>query len=138
MKLTIRKKISPIRDGLTKKTIEKKSRLILINLIKMSIFKNSKNISCYVSQDSEVDTHRLIKLIIQSKRKVIVPFVDKEMNCAELFDFNKLMRGKFGILEPKEKKRFNKDMLDLIIIPGVVFDRKGNRIGRGKGYYDKF
>lgn len=138
MKSILRDKITLKRDSLTKKTIDTKSRLILTNLTNLGIFNNSKNINCYISKDSEVNTHDLIKLIIQNKGKVIVPYIDKEMDSAELSDFNKLINGKFGILEPKEKKAFNKDMLDLIIIPGVVFDKRGNRIGRGKGYYDRF
>ncbi len=50
----------------------------------------------------------------------------------------KMCIGAFGIEEPEDKTVFDKHMIDVVFVPGVVFDKKGNRIGYGKGYYDRF
>ena len=77
------------------------------------------------------------------KKDVIVPITNKKNNSliiSKLKCLDDLCCGCFGIPEPRKSKikRFNKKNLDLVIVPGVVFDRGCNRIGFGHGYYDKF
>ena len=72
-----------------------------------------------------------------------MPYVindDLKLHVSELKDFNELEPKTFEILEPKEPytREFNPDKLDLVIVPGIVFDKKGHRIGYGYGYYDRF
>lgn len=117
----------------------KKDRKIATQLENLPLFQEAKIILFYVSKKPEVDTHRLIKKYLK-KKKIIVPTVDPSSNTLRLFELEKwseLKKGAFSILEikkPKEPIPFPE--IDLIIIPGLAFDLKGNRLGYGKGYYD--
>jgi 5-formyltetrahydrofolate cyclo-ligase len=144
MKPTLKNQILEKRNSLTKEEIKEKSDLIKSNLYSLQEFKEAKNILFYVSFNSEVGTQTVIKELLKNKGgKIIVPYVAKNdpiLQLSELGDFNELEPRTFNILEPKQSyiKEFNPEKLDLIIIPGVVFDLKGQRIGYGYGYYDRF
>jgi len=130
--------LSALRE-LTGKEIIAKSNKIFYNLITLDIFKNSKKIHCYVSHGWEAKTHELIREIIKQKGFAVIPFIENDrMQQSKITSFENLVPGKFGIPEPAEKIPVPIDQTDLAVIPGVAFDEKGNRIGRGKGYYDKF
>ncbi len=97
----------------------------------------------YYSIGSEVRTDQLISKLLSSGKRVVIPFClqTSEMGIAEIFDLQRdLVRGQLGILEPRFELRGNvtPSELDLIICPGVSFDSAGNRLGRGKAYYDSF
>ncbi len=81
-------------------------------------------------------------MALSQQKRVAVPYIDAETDNMNMSEINKIEDnfsiGKFGIREPKIIKKFYKSDLDLIICPGVAFDTKGNRIGFGRGYYDKF
>src|SRR3989344_2896138 len=64
----------------------------------------------------------------------------KLFSLKEFKNFNELKPKTFGILEPKEsyQREFNPDKLDIVIVPGIAFDKNGHRIGYGYGYYDRF
>jgi len=137
MKKEIRKNFLKKREQASKDDKDSKSNEILSQLLDLKEFKEAKRIKCYVSKDPEVDTHKLIIHVLKSKGSIIVPFVQGCMKCSEIKEFSQLTKGKYDILEPKQKTE-SKQEPDLIIIPGIAFDRKGNRIGFGQGYYDKF
>lgn len=107
-------------------------------------FKKAKIILFYASLKTEVETDRMIKEA-QARGKVIgLPVVfDKERDIVPFSakDFPKnLTIGPYDIRQPKEE--FSNPIsladIDLVIVPGVAFDSRGNRLGRGKGYYDRF
>lgn len=103
-------------------------------------FKNSDVVFCYVSFENEISTHNLINALLKEKRVVVPYCADKNgtMICVEIKSLSDLKEGSFGILEPQSPIEFNKEEIDLCIIPGLAFDSSGGRIGFGKGYYDKF
>lgn len=117
---------------------EKKSREILNRLVSTSCFANSENICIYVSTDGEVQTRDFIQCLLKDGDKnVLIPFIKEDiLGISQINDFNDLVKGKFDILELVSKKDFE-GSVDLIIVPGVGFDSEGNRLGKGKGYYDK-
>ena len=95
----------------------------------------------YVSSGNEIGTHRLIEKMLQDKKTVCVPYCvdsDGNMICVKINSLSDLREGRFGILEPKVPKEFDKTKIELAIMPGVAFSSKGARIGYGKGYYDRF
>ena len=98
----------------------------------------------YVATKSEVQTKNMIEKSLAMGKNIFIPIMD-DLSCnlkpSLLIDFNKeLKKNNQGILEPKQEfqRIYSPEKMDLIILPGIAFDLKGNRIGRGKGYYDRF
>ena len=144
MKQTLKQQIFEKRNSLPKEEIREKSIKIKNNLFSLKEFNVAKNIMLYVSFNTEADTQKIIKELLNKKEKtIVVPYVTKgdfKLHLSELKSFNELKPKTFGILEPREMyiREFNPDKLDLVIVPGIAFDKKGHRIGYGYGYYDRF
>ncbi len=98
----------------------------------------------YWSTHNEVETHDLVRQALKDGKKVFLPSCNTEQGqifpCPVGEVPDDLRQGAFGICEPCERKNRLQDLseLDLCIVPGIAFDRRGNRIGRGCGYYDRF
>lgn len=141
-KKKIRKEILNIRNSLENKIKKKYDEKIYSNFIESDLYKSSNNIFIYVSYGSEVNTIKLIERFLKDKKKVFVPkinFSTREMFAIKIETLDVLVKNKFGILEPKYLDRYIKEEdLDIILMPGAVFDLNGNRIGYGGGYYDRY
>lgn len=135
----LRKKFKIIRDNISNR--DKKSSEIIKRLINTKEYQKSKVIALYSNISSEVETKELIKISLENK-KVVLPKINKDntMDFYEIKYLKDLEIGAFNIKEPKvkNKKPIKKEEIDLIIIPGICFDKNRNRIGYGKGYYDKY
>jgi 5-formyltetrahydrofolate cyclo-ligase len=141
MKEGLRKEGIQIRKNLPETELMEKSKQIKKRLYKMKEFQQASTILFYVSYDNEVYTHDLIKESLSSGKNVIVPITDKEKHClvlSKLKAWEDLECSTYSILEPKKNcvHKVSLDEIDLILVPGVVFDESGNRIGHGVGYYD--
>ncbi len=140
----IRSNIFKKRLSLAVEVIENESQKIFLSLAETEEYKHSQNIMFYVATRSEVQTEEMIKMSIKMGKNVFVPVIlTKSVNLtpSKIIDFDtELEIGEKGILEPKKEyyRLFPPENMDLIIVPGVVFDLSGNRIGRGFGYYDNF
>ncbi|MPQ44678.1 5-formyltetrahydrofolate cyclo-ligase [Clostridium tarantellae] len=138
LRLYIKKKRNSLKSN-DKKILDNK---IKINFIESEYFKKSKVIFIYVNMDSEIDTLAIIKEALRVGKKVAVPKVlpgVREMKALEiksLLDLNE--SGAFGILEPNINNIDLSNEIDLVILPGLAFDRDGNRVGYGGGFYDTF
>lgn len=139
----IRKKILSIRNDMTNQSVLEKSRIIINKLKLRKEYKESQTVFIYMDFKNEVKTLYLIKEMINEKKRVIIPYTDVQNTViipVELKDVDKdLKLSSFGYLEPKEEKivPVEASEFDLIVVPGVAFDKKLNRIGFGKGYYDR-
>ncbi|KAG8931629.1 5,10-methenyltetrahydrofolate synthetase [Tulasnella sp. 418] len=124
---------------------------ITSHLFNSTFFKESKSVSCYLSMPGEVDTSSIVLSVLRSGKKLFVPKVDGgKMYMVRLYgeeDYRTLRSGVWGIKEPAwewESRRResatdpDSSGLDLVLMPGVAFDRGFSRIGYGKGYYDTF
>ncbi len=132
-----------IRTEILKKleNIDSESKNIEIqnSLLSSQEINNSKTIMIYISKDFEVETKEIIEKLLSFNKTIAVPVTNnEEIKIFRLDKLNNLKTGRFGILEPSPIKPIKIKELDLIIVPGVAFDPSGNRIGRGKGYYDRF
>lgn len=143
MKSKIRNHYKKLRNNLSVEEVDSKSKAILNNILKHPAWGKAQVIMCYISFKNEVATLPLIKKAWEENKKVIVP-VCKTKTCeiipTQLYSFSDLKVKTMGILEPKKEKinPISPEIIDLCLIPGVVFDKYGHRIGFGKGYYDRF
>lgn len=119
---------------------KRKSRIIGYRLFGLKLFKQAKRVMFYISFDGEVDTRDMIKKAQQLGKMTAVPVCarDSTIRPCILRKNARLLKGRYGIYEPAIKKFVRQGNLDLTIVPGVAFDKKGNRLGRGKGCYDNF
>lgn len=138
-KKNIRKSIIAKRD-LKKEENSLNDSKIFNNLISLNSYKRAKKVFVYIGFGSEINTKSLIEIMLKEGKEVFVPKVlEEEMIALKITSLNNLIESKFKILEPVgEKSDIDGEEFDLIIMPGVAFDRSGNRIGYGKGYYDKY
>lgn len=143
MKSELRKEILTVRDSLSTEEIIDKSLKIKNRLINTSMYTEANHIFTFLSFNKEVMTKPIIDDCMQKNKQVYIPLCNtqiKEIVLCKFEGWDKLKPSKFGILEPmREHVRIvNRSILDMVIVPGAVFDRKGNRIGYGAGYYDRF
>lgn len=112
--------------------------------VKLRKYIESDIVMCYVSTKDEADTWWLLKTVLQDGKKLAVPRVDGDMmEFYILEELNDLSPGKFGIFEPSQECRMyvpSRAYAETVLmaVPGVRFDENCNRIGHGRGYYDKY
>lgn len=101
-------------------------------------FKSAKTILAYWSMPDEVFTHDFVLKWHKEKRFILPLVVGDVLELRVFSGMESMVVGPaFGILEPQKGLKFEYQPIDFAVIPGVAFDLKGNRLGRGKGYYDK-
>ena len=140
MKEKIRKEILKRRNKLDEKEWEEKSLIIQKKLLSTQFYKDAKVIFTYYHFDREVKTDFIIKTAFQDDKIVCLPKNDrkrKEMIPVQILSFEEIDIEK-KIPEPKSLRYIEENEIDIVIVPGVVFDIYGNRIGMGGGFYDKF
>ena len=135
-KKELRLYIKTLKKQHSKESLQEQSRLILNKLENNMSFIEAKTVMLYSSLPDEVQTHDFLKKWRDEKKIILPTVVGDDIIPVELSKETDFAIGDFNILEPQNEP-YNGDY-DLIIVPGVAFDRNGNRIGRGKGYYDRF
>lgn len=117
--------------------IEQQSVLVQERVAQSKEFEKALVVGAYYPKGSEVRTALVIGIAKEEGKKVALPRTeDYNMRFFEFEPADKLVEGKFGILEPMPIKPVKQ--VDLLLVPGVAFDLMGSRIGYGKGYYDRF
>lgn len=142
-KTALREHMKKIRSNLTIERIMVYSTIITKKVISSAEYINSDVILSYASFSSEVNTHFLINHALANQKKVAVPktLEGHDMEFFYINSLKELSEGRYGILEPgdsAEKAEIVKDKKYLLILPGIAFDEKRNRLGYGGGYYDRF
>lgn len=110
---------------------------IISKIINLDVFKKSQNIGIYYPINNEVNILNIFK-IIKNKNYYLPKVMNNEIIYLYLEDMNNLIKDKFNIYVPNNNKIIIKNDLDLIIVPGLSFNKDNYRIGYGKGYYDRF
>ena len=136
-KQEIRKEVSRRIAELTEEEKLRASNKIRDLLIVLKEFIRAKIVMVYLAKEDEVDTTPIIKEAQKQGKKIVVPVVEgDDIRVCELT--NELAIGPFGVMQPLDKKEVSPQDLDLVIVPGRAFDEGGGRIGRGRGFYDRF
>lgn len=140
-KQTLREKFKKVRDGISMNSQQAAARKIAARLFKMPEFKTARIMGLYLSKDSEVRTFGILNKILQLKKRAAVPKTSASgsMRFHSIRGLQDCRLGAFNVLEPRPRRPVVKaDQIDLLIVPGLLFDKKGHRLGYGKGFYDKF
>ena len=126
----------PDKDGV--------SQQVMARVMQLPEYQRAQTVMFYVDVRTEVRTRQALPEALASGKHVVIPYcVDGELELFHLESMDELELGMYRILEPKAElrsvpsKRTPVEKLDLILVPGVAFDRRGGRTGHGKGYYDK-
>ena len=119
------------------------SKQIADHFCSWSIYNSCETIMFYLAMPDEAQTDLLIRDALKRGKKVCVPLLGKnygEMSATEITSLDDLIVGKYGLKMPKpEKVKFVlPGLINMVVVPAVAFDRKGNRLGMGGGYYDRF
>jgi 5-formyltetrahydrofolate cyclo-ligase len=121
------------------------SNAICAKFMALPEYEAAKTVLFYIDVRAEVRTRHTLPDALASGKKIIVPWCNDqgELELFHLTSMEELAIGMYKILEPKPELRLLPEKsarpadLDLVMVPGVAFDRRGGRMGHGKGYYDK-
>jgi len=137
-KSSIRKDIKDKLSLLSPSVIKENSIIITNVVCQTDMYKKAQNVFLYNSFPKEVVTESIVEIIKKDGKTPLFPVVKGEDMIAVIPKNLILFKNIFGILEPSDYSIVKSDDIDLAIIPLVAFDEKCNRLGRGKGYYDKY
>ncbi|AMJ42102.1 5-formyltetrahydrofolate cyclo-ligase [Anaerotignum propionicum] len=142
MKNRLRQEILKKRKEMTEEERQRKSDNIIATLIGSKRYEKAETIFTFISMDNEVNTYPLIEQAWQDGKKVAVPIAKAkgEMYFVPIDSFSELRKSRFGVMEPEKERedRVIPKETDVFLVPGSVFDQKGNRYGYGGGFYDRF
>lgn len=139
-KSEIRRIMKQKRRALTEDEILEKSKAISESLFKTKEFTEAKTVMIYMSSFGEVSTATIMQRLFESGRRVVVPIsntADETITLSYIESRDELISGAYGIPEPKTVKPVHEEDISLVLVPGTAFDMQMNRMGFGKGYYDK-
>ncbi len=140
-KKEIRELNKAARSKMSRTEVGSKSALIAKTFLESELYKKAQRIMLYMPLGNEVDTKEIIKAAFVADKAVAFPITEKTSGIitpyyAEpetLFE-----KGNFSIMEPKNTAPADASKFDIVLVPGIAFDKNGNRVGFGKGCYDMF
>ena len=138
-KKELRSEIVAARKNMTLEEVAKKSELICRRIMGTSLYAKAMDICIYMPIRNEVDVTLLIPFAEEEGKEIWIPKVIGEEMIFNAYEKDKIeVSGSFNIRESTSDRVLVPDENTLIIMPGAVFDRNGNRIGYGGGYYDRY
>ena len=137
-KSALRKHLLEKRDATSAELRDISSERIHQNLKKISSYTNSQNIAGYFPIGSEINTHDIMLNVLEQGKNLLLPrIVNNNIQFHIVSNLEKLERGSFEIMEPKDSCEKAKK-IDCVLIPTVGVSKLGVRLGYGYGYYDRF
>ena len=145
LKEQLRKRVLAMRMGLDRDQVKVSGQAILEKVLGLEAYRRAKLVHTYVSsKENEVDTRALIGACLAHGRRVAVPVVmpgTQTLAHALIDGLDQLVVGPWGLAQPDPAAATwlpAEARIDLVVVPGLAFDRRGHRIGWGGGYYDRF
>ena len=138
-KAQLRKEIRNRKRQFTAQQLHELSFAVIQRLLSHQRLREARTIMLYHSLPDEVDTHTIADSLLMSGKTILLPRVTGEstMELRRYTGPRDLAIGAFGIMEPMGDVFTDYASIDLAVVPGMAFDHSGNRMGRGKGYYDR-
>lgn len=138
-KKELRRLIREQKRTMTREQIDSASQRLAQLLFETDLYKNASVLYGYMPYNQEVNTLLILERALQDGKRVAVPkvYADK-MNFIYLEDLSQVAPSSMGIPEPIADEPIARDERALVLMPGLAFDKAGNRMGYGGGYYDKF
>ena len=145
-KKELRKRCTLLRDGMTPEEKSAADERILRLLCSLSSYRCAPIVLLYAPIKSEIDVSPLLKSVLEQGKQLALPLCEKEpgvMTFRLVDDLSRLKKGSFGVMEPSEDcpavpEHLLRSKDALLVVPALAFDKKGYRLGYGKGYYDRF
>ena len=143
-KRQIRAKYKPLRRALDPAWKQAADEAIRKRVESLPSYQRAACLLCYVSLSDEIDTTVLIRHALDAGKTVCVPVSIEETHTVDFYrirSLDELRPGTYGVLEPdpgQAEKMTDFPRPAVCVVPGLVFDREGYRLGYGKGYYDRF
>lgn len=138
-KKALRAQIREMKRAMSPEQIQKKSEKLGEMLFASQLYQKASTIYGYLPYNQEVRTTFMLEHALKQGKKVAVPKIfGDEMRFIYLEDLSSVEKGYSGIPEPIEDGPVARDEKALVLVPGLAFDAKGNRMGYGGGFYDKF
>ena len=141
-KFEARKKYRSLRDKLSEDDLLDSSVKIANNCLNLDIWEyHNYHVFLSIEKNKEIDTNPIINIINGRQKQVIISksnFKDYSLTNYILEDDVILELNKYGIPEPKNGKKIKNNLIDVVFVPLLSYDKKGNRVGYGKGFYDRF
>ena len=137
-KQIIREKVAKLKKSLSGETVTRCSRLICNRLVSTDLFQKSSCVALYYATGNEVRTSALIDEW-RTEKQIVLPVISGEdMHFYPYTGKENLKNSEYGIPEPVGGEIVPPENIDLFVVPGIAFDYACNRLGRGKGYYDRY
>jgi len=140
-KKALRVSLKALREAFSEAECEESSHRIFTLLLTLPEWQNARTVHIYIGAlPGEVRTLPIIRWCWDEGRNVIVPVVGKDGDMGHVFlaPATALATTRWGGLEPRDAEPADPLTADVVIVPGVAFDRSGNRLGMGGGFYDRF
>lgn len=139
-KSDLRRKIRALNQELRPADIEQADARIRTTIINSSPFQKAQHLICYVSFGREINTQELIQTALADGKTVALPVClpNRAMEFRIIDPTTNWQLNRYGIFEPANGKVMPKTEIEYAIIPCLACDNKGNRLGQGGGYYDRF
>lgn len=139
-KTSLRKEVRARKKRFSLEELINESRPLIQRVFNHSRLQSAKTVLLYNSLPDEVYTHDLIRQLHNEGKTVLLPVVisDTEMELRLYRDAESFETSAYGILEPTGEAFTDFSSIEFALIPGMAFDGERNRLGRGKGYYDRF
>lgn len=135
-KKALRKEMKQRKAALTPEQKATESERVWQHIEQLSCFRQAHHILLYHSLPDELITHNTIERWATQGKEIYLPVVIGDDLVIRRYDHEAMQQGEFNIMEPMGND-IDTEVIQLIIVPGVAFDSNGNRLGRGKGYYDR-
>ena len=136
-----RKEMRVVRNGINHSETERVRAQITARVLHLTEYCAAKSVMFYMAIAGEIDTTQLISEALSRGTTVALPSVDPVSGAIiplRLNSLSAIKRGAYGIPEPAEIEKIDHTEIELVVVPGLSFDISGNRLGYGKGFYDRF